>query len=86
MSDQIRSPSCYDVSDQTINKGIQNSIFLKFFYEMEDKIILKFKPKNILNFYEIEPRVYFAWDSIRFSQVLSTKIYTDALTKVSYYK
>ena len=22
---------------------------------MEDKIILKFKPKNILNFYEIEP-------------------------------
>ena len=23
---------------------------------MEDKIILKFKTKNILNFYEIEPR------------------------------
>ena len=28
---------------------------LKFFYEMEDKIILKFKTKNILNFYETEP-------------------------------
>ena len=25
---------------------------------MEDKIILKFKTKNILNFYEIEPRAY----------------------------
>ena len=25
---------------------------------MEDKIILKFKTKNILNFYEIEPRIY----------------------------
>ena len=25
---------------------------------MEDKIILKFKTKNILNFYEIEPRLY----------------------------
>ena len=24
---------------------------------MEDKIILKFKTKNILNFYEIEPRL-----------------------------
>ena len=34
---------------------MQKSIFLKFFYEMEDKIILKFKTKNILNFYEIEP-------------------------------
>ena len=41
-----------------LNKGIQKSIFLKFFYEMEDKIILKFKTKNILNFYEIEPRNY----------------------------
>ena len=38
-----------------LNKGIQKSSFLKFFYEMEDKIILKFKTKNILNFYEIEP-------------------------------
>ena len=35
---------------------MQKSIFLKFFYEMEDKIILKFNTKNILNFYEIEPR------------------------------
>ena len=25
---------------------------------MEDKIILKFKTKNILNFYEIKPRSY----------------------------
>ena len=25
---------------------------------MEDKIILKFKTKNILNFYEIEPRLH----------------------------
>ena len=25
---------------------------------MKDKIILKFKTKNILNFYEIEPRSY----------------------------
>ena len=25
---------------------------------MEDKIILKFKAKNILNFYEIEPRTH----------------------------
>ena len=27
---------------------------------MEDKIILKFKTKNILNFYEIEPR---SWEN-----------------------
>ena len=28
---------------------------------MEDKIILKFKTKNILNFYEIEPRSLFPY-------------------------
>ena len=37
-------------------KEFKNLFFLKFFYEIEDKIILKFKTKNILNFYEIEPR------------------------------
>ena len=28
---------------------------------MEDKIILKFETKNILNFYEIEPRDMATW-------------------------
>ena len=31
---------------------------------MADKIILKFKTKNILNFYEIEPRSYFTFSHI----------------------
>ena len=31
---------------------------------MEDKIILKFKTKNILNFYEIEPRSHLFVDNI----------------------
>ena len=32
---------------------------------MEDKIILKFKTKNILNFYEIEPRIEIIITGIR---------------------
>ena len=36
---------------------------------MEDKIILKFKTKNILNFYEIEPRSIFWSTTSEYSKV-----------------
>ena len=43
---------------------------------MEDKIILKFKTKNILNFYEIEP-----WSTRPQSQPTQCHVHTTMLCK-----